>query len=101
MLAQDAVHIGYEADLAAHVLLVQGRQLSAKGPLDKSAAVNFKPFSPWTNMGFDRSELIPINTRPAAANGVAIYVAGRTPIITLQLGGSHLWMSFLVVKKLD
>ena len=30
MLEQDAVHIGYEADLAAHVLDVQGRQLSVK-----------------------------------------------------------------------
>ena len=31
MLEQDAVHIGCEADLAAHVLDVQGRQLSVKG----------------------------------------------------------------------
>ena len=33
MLEQDAVHIGCEADLAAHVLDVQGRQLSVKGLL--------------------------------------------------------------------
>ena len=25
----------------------------------------------------------------------------RTPIISLQLGGKHLWMSFLVVENLD
>ena len=31
MLEQDSVHIGCEADLAAHVLDVQGRQLSMKG----------------------------------------------------------------------
>ena len=31
MLEQDAVQIGFEADLAAHVLDVQGRQLSVKG----------------------------------------------------------------------
>ena len=31
MLEQDAVHIGCEADLAAHVLVVRGRQLSVKG----------------------------------------------------------------------
>ena len=73
MLEQDAVHIGYEADLAPHMFVVQGRQLSAKGPLDKRAAVIVMPFNPWTNMGFDRSELIPNNTRPAAANRVAIY----------------------------
>ena len=73
MLEQDAVHIGYEADLAPHVLIVQGRKLSAKGPLDKSAAVIVMSFNPWTNMGFDRLELIPNNTRPAAANRVVIY----------------------------
>ena len=37
MLKQDAVHIGCEADLAAHVLDVQGRQLSVKGLLDTGA----------------------------------------------------------------
>ena len=31
MLEQDAVHIGCEADLAAHVLDLQGRQLPVKG----------------------------------------------------------------------
>ena len=52
-------------------------------------------------MCFDRSDLIPTNTRLAAANKCAIYVAGRTAIISLQLAGRHLWMSFLVVKNMD
>ena len=52
-------------------------------------------------MGFDRSDLIPTNIRLAAANQVAIYVTGGTPIISLQLGGRHLWMSFLVIENLD
>ena len=52
-------------------------------------------------MGFDRSDLIPTNIRLATANQGAIYVTGRTPIISLQLGGRHLWMSFLVVENLD
>ena len=52
-------------------------------------------------MGFDRSDLIPTNIRLAAANQGAIYVTGRNPIISLQLGGRHLWISFLVVKNLD
>ena len=39
MLEQDAVHIGCEADLAAHVLDVQGRQLSVKGLLETGAVV--------------------------------------------------------------
>ena len=101
MLEQDAVHIGCEADLAAHVLDVQGRQLSVKGLLDTGAVVSVMPVKTWTDMGFDRSDLIPTNIRLAAANQGAIYVSGRTPIISLQLGGRHLWMSFLVVENLD
>ena len=101
MLEQDAVHIGCEADLAAHVLDVQGRQLSVKGLLDTGAVVSVMPVKTWTYMGFERSDLIPTNIRLAAANQGAIYVAGRTPIISLQLGERHLWMSFLVVENLD
>ena len=101
MLEQDAVHIGCDADLAAHVLDVQGRHLSIKGLLDTGAVVSVMPVCTWTDMGFDRSNLIPNNIRLAAANQGAIYVTGRTPIISLQLGGRHLWISFLVVENLD
>ena len=68
MLEEDAVHIGCEADLAAHVLDVQGRQLSVKGLLDTGAVVSVMPVKTWTDMGFDRSDLIPTNIRLAAAN---------------------------------
>ena len=68
MLEQDAVHIGCEADLAAHVLDVQGRQLSVKGLLDTGAVVSVMPIKTWTDMGFERSDLIPTNIRLAAAN---------------------------------
>ena len=101
MLEEDAVHIGCEADLAAHVLDVQGRQLSVKGLLDTGAVVSVMPVKTLTDMGFERSDLIPTNIRLAAANQGAIYVTGQTPIISLQLGGRHLWMSFLVVENLD
>ena len=101
MLEQDAVHIGCETDLAAHVLDVQGRQLSVKGLLDTGAVVSVMPVKNWTDMDFDRSDLIPTNIRLAAANQGSIYVTGRTPIISLQLGGRHLWMRFLVVENLD
>ena len=101
MLEQDAVHIGCEADLAAHVMDVQGRQLSVEEMLDTGAVVSVMPVSTWTDMGFDRSNLIPTNIRLAAANQGEIHVTGRTPIISLQLGGRHLWMSFLVVENLD
>ena len=101
MLEEDAVHIGCEADLAAHVLDVQGRQLSVKGLLDTGAVVSVMPVKTLTDMGFERSDLKPTNIRLAAANQGAIYVTGQTPIISLQLGGRHLWMSFLVVENLD
>ena len=94
MLEQNAVHIDCEADLAAHVLDV-------KGLLDTGAVVSVMPVKTWTDMGFDRSDLIPTNIRLAAANQGAIYVTGRTPIISLQVEGRHLWMSFLVVENLD
>ena len=94
-------HIGCEADLAAHVLDVQSRQLPVKGLLDTGAVVSVMPVKTWIDMGFERSDLIPTNIRLAAANQGAIYVTGRTPIISLQLGGRHLLMSFLVVENLD
>ena len=40
MLEQDAVHIGCEADLTAHVLDVQGRQRFVKVLLDTGALVS-------------------------------------------------------------
>ena len=43
MLNQDAVHIGCEADLAAHVLDVQGRKISVRGLLDTGAGVSVMP----------------------------------------------------------
>ena len=52
-------------------------------------------------MGFTREDLITTNLRLAAANRGAIYLAGRTPITVLHMGGRDLWMSFLVVENLD
>ena len=78
MLEQDAVRIGCKADLAVHVLDMQGRQLSVKGLLDTGAVVSVLPVSTWTDMGFERSDR-GMNIRLAAANQGAIYVTGRTP----------------------
>ena len=85
MLEQDDVHIGCEADLAAHVLDVQGRQLSVKRLLDTEAVVSVMPVITWTGMSFNRSDLIPTNIRLAAANQGAKYVTG----ISLQLVSSR------------
>ena len=52
-------------------------------------------------MGFTREDLIPTNLRLAAANRGAIYVAGKTPIKVLHMGGRDIWISFLVVENLD
>ena len=87
MLEQDAVHIGCEADLAAHVLDLQGRQVSVKGLLDTGAVVSVMPVKLWTDMGFDRLDLIPTNIRLAAANQGAIYRTGRTRSYHCSLGG--------------
>ena len=66
MLEQDAA-------LAAHVLDVPGRQLSVKGLVDTGVVVSVMPIHNWTDMGFNRSDLIPTNNRTAAANQGAIY----------------------------
>ena len=48
---------------------------SVKRQLDTGAVVNVMPISTWTDMGFDRSDLIPTNIRLAAANQGAIHFA--------------------------
>ena len=55
------------------------------------------PIKTRERMGFTREDLL----RLATANRGAIYVAGRTPITDLQLGGRILWIIFLVVENLD
>ena len=50
--------------------------------------------STWTEIGFDRSDLIPTNIRLAAAIQGALYVNRRTPNISLQLGGTHIFDEF-------
>ena len=101
MMEQDAVHIGYEADVTAHLLDTNGTKIGVTGLLDTGAVVSVMPIKTWERIGFTREDLIPTNLRRAAANRGAIYVAGRTPITVLHMGGRDLWMSFLVVENLD
>ena len=101
MMEQDAVHIGYEADVTAHLLDTNGTKIGVTGLLDTGAVASVMPIKTWERMGFTREDLIPTNLRLAAANRGAIYVAGRTPITVLHMGGRDLWMSFLVVENLD
>ena len=97
MMEQDAVHIGYEADVTAHLLDTNGKKIGVTGLLDTREVVSVMPIKTWERMGFTREDLIPTNLRLAAANRGAIYVAGRTPTTVLHMGGRDLWMSFLVV----
>ena len=101
MMEQDAVHIGYEADVTAHLLDTNGTKIGVTGLLETGAVVSVMPIKTWERMAFTREDLIPTNLRLAAANRGAIYVAGRTPITVLHMGGRDLWMSFLVVENLD
>ena len=101
MMEQDAVHIGYEADVTAHLLDTNGTKIGVTGLLDTGAVVSVMPIKTWERMGFTREDLIPTNLRLAAANRGAIYVARRTPITVLHMGGRDLRMSFLVVENLD
>ena len=81
---------GHYIEVHGPWLDVHSRQLSIKGLLDTGTVVSVLPVSTWTDMGFDRLDLIPTNIRLAAAKQGAIYVTGWTPIISLQLGGRHL-----------
>ena len=87
--------------MTAHLLDTNGKKTGVTELLDTGAVVSVMPIKTWERMGFTREDLIPTNLRLAAANRGAIYVAGRTPITVLHMGGRDLWMSFLVVENLD
>ena len=92
MMEKDAVHIGYEADVTAHLLDTNGKKIGVTGLMDTGAVVSVMPIKTWERMGFTRENLIPTNLSLAAANRGAIYVAIRTPILVLHMRGRNLWM---------
>ena len=79
MTEQDAVYIGCEADVIAHLLDTDGDKIGLTRLLDSGAVVSVMAIMTWERIGFTREELIPTNIRLAAANRGAIYIAGRTP----------------------
>ena len=101
MLEEDAMHIGTEADVSAHVLDISGKRTQLRGLLDTRAVLSVIPIETWEQMGFDKGDLTDSRIRPLAANKGALRVPGRTPIIALNLVERNLWMSFLVVENLD
>ena len=68
MMEQDAVHIGYEADVTVHLLDTNGKKIGFTGLLDTGAVVSVMPIKNWERIGFTREYLIPTNLRLAAAN---------------------------------
>ena len=47
MMEQDAVHIGYEADVTAHLLDTNGKKVGVTGLLDTGAVVSVMPIKTW------------------------------------------------------
>ena len=101
MLEEDAVHIGTEADVSAHVLDISGKKSQLRGLLDTGVVLSVIPIETWERMGVDKDDLIDSRIRLSAATKRALRVLGRTPIIALNLGERNLWMSFLVAENLD
>ena len=99
MQEEDAMHLGTEADKSAHVLDISGKKTQPRGLLDTGPVLI--PIETWKRMGFDKEGLIETRIRLSAANKGALRVTGSTPLIALNLEESNLWMSFLVVEKLD
>ena len=101
MLEEEAMHIGTEADVSAHVLDISGKKTQLLGLIDRGAVWSVIPIETWERMGFDKDDLIDSRIRLSAANKGALRVLGMTPIKALKLGERNLWMSFLVVENLD
>ena len=51
MMEQDAVHIGYEADVTVHLLDTNGKKIGVTGLLDTGAVVSVMPIKTWERMG--------------------------------------------------
>ena len=94
MLEEDAMHLGTEADVSAHVLDISGKKTQLRGLLDTGAVLSLIPIETWEKMGFDKDDLIDSRIRLSAANKATLRTLGRTPIRALKLGERKLWMSF-------
>ena len=101
MLEEDAMHIGTEADVSAHVLDIHGKRTQLRVLLDTGAVLSVIPIETWERMGFNKDDLIDSRIGLSPANKGALRVLSRTPIIALNLGERNLWISFLVVENLD
>ena len=88
MLEEDAMHIGTEADVSAHVLDISGKRTQLRGLLETGAVLSVIPIETWERMGFNKDDLIDSRIRLSAANNGALRVLGRTPTKALNLGNA-------------
>ena len=58
MLDEDAMHIGTEADVSAHVLDISGKRTQLCVLMDTGAVLSVIPIESWERMGFDEDNLI-------------------------------------------
>ena len=69
MMEQDAVHIGYEADVTAHLFDTNRKKIGVTGLLDTGAVVRVVPIKTWERMGFTRKDLIPTGCNNGPPHG--------------------------------
>ena len=101
MLEEDAMHLGMEAEVSAHVLDISGKKTQLRGLFDTGAVLSVITIESWRKMGFDKDDLIDSRIWLSAANKGALRVLGKTPIMALNLGKHNLWMSSLVLENVD
>ena len=54
MLEEDAMHLGTEADVSAHVLDINGRKTELRGLLDRGSLLSVILIETWRKMEFDK-----------------------------------------------
>ena len=55
MMEQDAVHIGFEADVTAHLLDTNGKKIGVTWLLDTGAIVSVMPINTWERSNYHES----------------------------------------------
>ena len=72
------------------MLDISGKKTQLRRLLDTGAVLSVIPIETWERLGFDKDDLIDSRIRLSAANKKALWVLGRTPIISLNLGDRNL-----------
>ena len=57
-LEEDAMHLGTEADVSAHVLDISGKKAQLRGFMDTGAVLSLIPIETWRRMTFDKDDLL-------------------------------------------